>query len=195
MFVEVQALRVSVNRRLTEFQSAGIRMRREVQALEEAEAAERAQREAQALAQEVAQQVQELAHQRIASVVSRCLSTVLDGPYEFRIRFEQKRGRTEAALVFCRDDMEVDPMTAAGGGVVDVAAFSLRLSCLLLSRPPLRRLLVLDEPFKFVSEEFRPRIKELLVALAKEMEVQFLMVTHIPELRVGKVIELGGEAE
>jgi len=148
---------------------------------------------AQELAQQVAQAIQQQAHDQIAEVVSRCLSAVFDEPYVFRIHFERKRGRTEARLVFEREGMEVDPMTASGGGVVDVAAFALRLSCLILNKPPLRRVLILDEPFRFVSEqgEYQSRVRELLETLAREMGVQFIMVTHINELKAGKVVELG----
>ena len=123
-------------------------------------------------------------------MVSRCLEAVFDEPYEFHLNFELKRGRTEARLSFVRDGVEVDPLTASGGGVVDVAAFALRLSCLMLAQPPLRRLLVMDEPFKYVSEEYRERIRVLLETLATEMGVQFVMVTHITELKTGTVIEL-----
>lgn len=146
--------------------------------------------EAQALAQVTAREVQEHAHRQIADVVTHSLAAVFDEPYTFRIIFEQKRGRTEANLVFTRDGVDVEPMTAAGGGVVDVAAFALRLSCLLLARPPVRRLMVLDEPFRFVSAEYRPRVAALVQELARDLGVQFVLVTHMQELRVGKVIEL-----
>jgi DNA repair exonuclease SbcCD ATPase subunit len=138
--------------------------------------------------QEVSKAVQEAAHARIASVVSKCLETVFDSPYEFHIKFETKRGRTEAQLVFLRDGIEVDPMSASGGGVVDVASFALRLACLSLSRPPLRKLLVLDEPFKFVSKDYRRQIRQLLETLADEMGFQFFFVTHIPDLQCGRIV-------
>lgn len=147
--------------------------------------------EAQRIVQQVALTVQQSAHERIGGVVSRCLEAVFDAPYEFRIVFERKRGKTEAKLIFRRDGLDVNPMTAAGGGAVDVAAFALRLSCLVLARPPLRRLLVLDEPFRFVSAEFQPRLRELLLVLAREMSVQFMIVTHNRELQTGKVIKIG----
>lgn len=146
--------------------------------------------DAQCLLQQIAQGIQENAHKQIAGVVSKCLSIVFDEPYEFCISFERKRGRTEAALSFKRNNQHVDPMTASGGGVVDVAAFALRLACLSLSRPKLRRVLVMDEPFKFVSEQYRDRVRSMIETLAEEMEVQFIMVTHIPELVCGKVIRL-----
>lgn len=159
--------------------------------VEKATAHAEAAKAAQEMAQHVAQAVQQQAHRQIAEVVSRCLSAVFDEPYTFRLLFERKRGRTEARLVFERDGLEVDPMTASGGGVVDVAAFALRLSCLILHKPPVRRVLILDEPFKYVSEEYRERVRKLLETLAQEMGVQFLMVTHIQELKTGTVLELG----
>lgn len=145
---------------------------------------------AQEIVQTVAEGMQNRAHQQIASVVSRCLEAVFHEPYNFQIQFEKKRGRTEARLVFVRDKLEVDPMTAAGGGVVDVAAFALRLACLVLAKPARRRLLVLDEPFKFVSELYRARVRDLMLELAEEMDVQFVIVTHVPDFEIGKVVEL-----
>lgn len=145
---------------------------------------------ARRLLQAVAVSVQQSAHRQIGSVVSRCLEAVFDDPYEFRVDFVEKRGKTEAELRFDRGGMVVDPMSASGGGVVDVAAFAARLACLVLSRPPRRRLLVLDEPFRFVSRNLRPRIRRLIETLAEEMKVQFVLVTHDPQLVVGKVEEM-----
>lgn len=145
---------------------------------------------AQEAIQATAAAVQEVAHQRIAGVVSRCLSAVFEEPYDFQIIFDRKRGRTEARLVFVRNGVEVDPLDASGGGVVDVAAFALRLACLMLSRPKARRLVVLDEPFKFVSAGYRDRVRDMLEQLATDMGLQVVMVTHIDELRAGKVVVL-----
>lgn len=147
--------------------------------------------QARTLAQAVAKEVQERAHAKVTDVVSRSLAAVFpDNPYRFKIAFEAKRGRTEARLVFERGGLEVNPLDAAGGGAVDVAAFALRLSALLLTRPPCRRLLVLDEPFRHLSAGHRPAVKALLVALAAELGVQIIMVSHADELRCGQVIEL-----
>jgi DNA repair exonuclease SbcCD ATPase subunit len=123
-------------------------------------------------------------------VVTKSLQAVFDDPYEFRIHFERKRGRTEARLVFERGGEEIDPMEASGGGPVDVASFALRLSCMMLSRPPIRRLLVLDEPFKFVSPNLRDRVRRLIEALSGEFGIQIIMVTHMDELRAGEIIEI-----
>jgi ABC-type sulfate/molybdate transport systems ATPase subunit len=81
-------------------------------------------------------------------------------------------------------------MSASGGGVVDVAAFALRIACLTLRKPALRKVLILDEPFRFLSAEYRPRVRSLIESLADEFGVQFIIVTHLDEFRCGKVITL-----
>lgn len=145
--------------------------------------------EAVRLAQSAAAQAQKAAHGRLASLVSECLRSVFgEDAYEFKIVFEEKRGKTEARLAFARGGAEVDPLTASGGGVVDVAAFALRLSALLLHEPPLRRLLVLDEPWKHLSARYRPALRELVEVLARRLGVQFLIVTHSADFEIGKVI-------
>lgn len=146
--------------------------------------------QAQEILQLVAQAVQRKVHDRISEVVSSCLSTVFDNPYAFKIVFERKRGKTEAQLLFTRDGLDVDPITASGGGMVDVAAFALRVACLMLHRPRLSKIVILDEPFKFVSAQYRENVRSMLEGLSADLKIQFVMVTHIKELETGKVVEL-----
>ena len=186
-----QELREIVDEKRHRFRSAAETLDTELTALENAKQHEADLREAVKIAQQVAADVQAKAHKRIADVVSRSLSSVFgpDAP-QFKIRFEQKRGKTEALLLLEQDGVEMDPLTATGGGVVDVAGFSLRLSCLMLSNPPLRRLIVVDEPFKHLSSDYRPAMRELLETLAQELNVQIIQVTHSEELVAGKVIHV-----
>jgi hypothetical protein len=149
--------------------------------------------EARDLIQRVGQAVQQTAHDRIASVVTRCLKSVFgEDAYTFSIRFERKRGRTEAMLVLERDGLILeDPANEGGGGVVDVAAFALRVACLLLSRPRLRRLIVADEPMKNVNGEvYQSRVGEMLLTLGRELGVQMVIVSDDDWLKIGKVVEL-----
>ena len=110
--------------------------------------------------------------------------------YSFHIAFEQKRGKTEARLVFTKEGMEIDdPRDESGGGVVDVASFALRLACLLLSKN--RRFLVFDEPFTHLhGKEYQEKMGELLVALAEEKGVQMLLASDESWLKKGRVYEL-----
>ena len=147
--------------------------------------------QALAVSQIVAQKTQEELEYRISEIVKMALESIFPEPYDFKIRFEIKRGKTEANLLFKRDGEEIDPMTASGGGVVDVAAFALRLSCFLITRPRPEPFVVLDEPFRFVSKGYMPAVAELLDELSRKLKIQFLMVTHEEDLRVGNVIEMG----
>ena len=147
--------------------------------------------QAQEVLQHLAQAIQQKAHQKIGEVVSSCLSTIFgEEAYTFSILFERKRGRTEAHLRFTRRDLEVDPLTASGGGVVDVASAALRIACLMLHRPRLSKVIVMDEPFRFVSAEYQDNVRTMLEELAKDLEVQLLMVTHNPALATGNTLEL-----
>lgn len=147
--------------------------------------------EAQAILQTIAQTIQQKAHERISEVVSHCLRAVFgEEAYTFKINFERKRGRTEAQLRFVRGDLEVDPITASGGGQIDVAAFALRIACLILHRPRLSQVVVLDEPFKFVSEDYQPNVRTMLEELSEKMGIQIIMVTHNSSYETGKIISL-----
>jgi len=147
--------------------------------------------EAQQIVQAVAETIQEEAHDRIAGVVTRCLAAVFEEPYEFKIQFERIRGRTEARLQFVRDGMAINPIDSSGGGVVDVAAFALRVSCLMLARPAVRRVIILDEPFRFVSADRRGLVRAMLEGLSADLKIQMIIVTHMPEIQCGTIIDLG----
>lgn len=148
-------------------------------------------REAQAITQKVAKEIQDRTYGCIASIVTQCLEAVFEEPYKFRLDFVSKRGQSEAKLSFERNGELVDPVDASGGGVVDVASFALRLAALVLLGPRARRVLILDEPFKFLSAEYRERIRDLLLLLSEKLGLQIVMVTHIDELKVGRVVVLG----
>ena len=146
--------------------------------------------EAKGIIQLVGEKIQKQAHSQIAGVVSECLELVFEEPYTFRIKFEKKRNKTEAKLIFERNGNEIDPMNASGGGVVDVAAFALRVSCLVLAKPKLRKILIMDEPFRFVSEEYRENVRLVMDKLSTEFSIQMILVTHMRELISDEVIQL-----
>jgi ABC-type sulfate/molybdate transport systems ATPase subunit len=93
-------------------------------------------------------------------------------------------------LRFSRREVEADPLSATGGGAIDVAAFALRVASLVLHRPKLSRMIVLDEPMKFVSAEYREGIRSMLEQLAADLDLQVVMVTHDEAYATGKVIEI-----
>lgn len=177
---------------LVEYRHAAQLVKEEKAALREAHDNVKAASVAQGLVQEAALQVQNQVHHQLAAVVSKSLATVFSDPYQFSIKFERKRGKTEASLVFKRGELELeDPATEAGVGQVDVAALALRLACLMLMRPRKRLCLILDEPFKNVNGEMnRKRAAELLLSLARSLKCQIIMSTGYEWLKIGKVIDM-----
>lgn len=188
---ETGKLRRKVDGILAERKALSIACRQQKATLRELATRHKALEEATALAQHVAQTIQTRCHRQISKIVSKCLDAVFQDGTTFRIDFERKRHKTEAKLLFLdSDENELDPLTQNGGGLIDVAALGLRLCAILLSKPQKRKLLVLDEPFKFVSEEFRLNLRELLLSLAKDMKFQVIMTTHDKLLQCGTVIRI-----
>ena len=190
----------SVRRRLGELKTKVARKRSEYDLAKKVEREERASQttlharlanlaSATSFVQTVAETVQKTCHQRIASVVSRCLETVFgDDAYQFEIDFNRKRGKTEASIYLTKDGMRLEPMDAVGGGVIDVASFALRLASIVSSTKS--KIIILDEPFKHLSRNLHDRTRTLIESLSKDMEIQFILVTHSEPLRCGKIVEI-----
>lgn len=69
----------------------------------------------------------------------------------FIVRFVENRGKTECELLLrTANGEEGKPIHCAGGGVWDTLAFALRAAVLVLEQPAPSRILILDEPFKFL---------------------------------------------
>jgi len=133
--------------------------------------------EAQLIMQTVFQETQNQISDYVSDLVSSALEAVFDEPYQLKLEFVQRRGKTEADLKFTRDGSELDPMDAAGGGTINVASFALRASLWSLMKSS-RNVLLLDEPFNFLhSEEAHRRVSELLRSLSEELKLQIILVT------------------
>lgn len=140
-------------------------------------------KQAQVFLQKVARETQEHLKFQIEDIVNLALETCFPGEYEFEILFEISRGKTSAELSFKdqRSGRPIDPMNASGGGVADVVAFALRIACYAMENGT-DNLIVLDEPMKFVSRDLLANVCEIFRTLADKLNLQVIMVTHIPEL-------------
>ena len=138
--------------------------------------------QAQVFLQKVAQSTQEKLKFQIEDIVNLALESVFPNEYEFKIEFNVSRGKTDAELVFLdkRTGQTIDPMEASGGGVIDLTCFALRISAWALESGT-DNLIILDEPFKFVSKDLVSRAGDILKKLSEKMKLQVVMVTHIPE--------------
>lgn len=134
-----------------------------------------------AIIQEVAKDTQSQLEYRISDIVSMALSAIFDDPYTFKIEFVLKRNKTECVLLLERGGKVISPLSA-GGGVMDVTAFALRIALWAIQTPRSRNTIILDEPFKFLSKDLLPRASDLLKELSTKLNLQFIIVTHLSEL-------------
>jgi hypothetical protein len=124
---------------------------------------------------------------RVESLVTRGLRAVFrraDMEFFFEAR---THGGTVGILPALRSTFKGKPIEVGiveghGGGVADVISFLLRVVVLSLARPRLALVLVLDEPFRHVSLEYLRGCATLLRELNRTAGVQFILVTHKPDL-------------
>ena len=135
-----------------------------------------AQEEAQVLIQQVAQETQNSVSVHIEEIVQAALSSVFGEKYQFRLQFESKRGKTEANIFLEEKGIQIDPLDSTGGGVVDIVSFALRIAVWILSKKA--KTILLDEPFKFLSAEYKPLMGEFLRAISDKLGLQIICVTH-----------------
>jgi DNA repair exonuclease SbcCD ATPase subunit len=106
------------------------------------------------------------------------MEAVFDNPYELKVDFVQRRNKTECDLLFVRDGQTLDPLSASGGGTVDVAAFALRIASWSMARPRSRNVIILDEPLRFLSADCQERASKMIKEISDKLGIQFLIVTH-----------------
>lgn len=96
----------------------------------------------------------------------------------FIVRFRENRGKTECALLLVTaKGEEAHPFDCSGGGVWDTLSFALRAATLVLEQPAPSRLLVLDEPFKFLHGAVqRRRALRMMYNTFKALGIQAVVV-------------------
>lgn len=132
--------------------------------------------EAQIILQIVAKETQEQLKYHITDIVQLAIDACFPNEYIFDINFEIKRGKTEAYIVFKKNGHDIDPLDDSGGGVVDLASFALRIAAWSLGKTD--SVIILDEPFRFLSKDLQPQAAEIMKQISEKLKLQFIMVTH-----------------
>jgi len=154
---------------------------------------------ARSVVQSVAEATQKHIEFHISSIVTMALQSVFPDPYTFELRFLQRRNKTEADLIFIKNGNETDDLlNAGGGGPADIASFALRIA--LWSIKKTQPVQILDEPMRFVSRDLQTKVSMLMKELSDKLGVQFIVVSHIPELcgeahNIIKIENSGGESK
>lgn len=143
----------------------------------------------------VAQLTQQELRFRIEEPVSLALNAVYpENPYKFVADFQiTNSGPIQCHLGFERGGFVIKPMESSGGGPISVASFALKIGALTLEKPSPRKVLIMDEDFKFVSRNKLPLVGDLLNEMTNKLGIQIILITHIPELVecANRVISVG----
>jgi DNA repair exonuclease SbcCD ATPase subunit len=142
---------------------------------------EKAIEETVSYVQQIAKQTQEQVKFQLEDIVNMALNAVYASKYRFSVLIEAKRGGTEAKLVLLNENGdELDPMDSTGGGVCDILSFALRIALLIISKND--RILIMDEPFKYISKDVKESAMEIIKRISHDLDVQIICVTHDAEL-------------
>jgi hypothetical protein len=178
--IDVQNIRKKVNEDLLTKKLQLQRLEDEKATLELLERKHENALAAQALLNHVSNQTKASVKAKIEGIISAALTAVFPDPYAFELDFIPRRGKTECDIYFVRNGERISPVESSGGGALDVASFAARIAFWSLNRT--RPVFLLDEPFKFLSADFRPLAGEMMKTLSKKFGIQIIMVTHLPEL-------------
>ena len=137
--------------------------------------------------------IQHSTYGRVEELVTYALQYVFGNDMSCSIVTKQTAHGVSAEVLVNKGEASLDPLTSCGGGVVDVVSFALRLAAIMgdASRGTRRRILILDEPFRFLSADYKPAMAALVEELSDKYNFQIIMVTHDDEFVCGKVHRIG----
>lgn len=120
---------------------------------------------------------------KLERIITRALTAIFERNYKFELAFSDRGNQSDVTFNILNENGDAaDLRNAHGGGLLVIVAFLLRTVIILSARPAMRRLIVHDEPFAQVSEEYRDKLVTFIQAFAKAADVQFVFVTHSQDL-------------
>ena len=123
--------------------------------------------------------------QRVEGIVDTAIRGVFGKRMRFRLNEEFKRNQMniEPQVGYRRrGKTEWVSMGNVGGGVADVVSFCLRVTTLALMKGVVPQVVIADEPFKWVSSGYLPKVAEMLEELTKVTGIQMVIVSHEEEI-------------
>lgn len=133
--------------------------------------------EAREVLNEIVKQLHKKLKANVSELSSLAMEAVLDEPYKLVLKFVRRRNKMECDIRFELGGSEIMPKFG-GGGAMDIAAFSLMVASWSMRKPQLDNVLLLDEPFKFLSEGNQPYVSQMLKEISESLGLQIIIVTH-----------------
>lgn len=164
---------------LTTYSNIKKKLRREIKNLEK-----QASNIIQAIyvTQEVATATQQEFQLQICEIITAAIQTIFKEKTTLKIDFVPKRNKSEARIYLENNDgEELNLFNDDAGGLLDIVAFLLRITCWRISANKSAPIFIFDEPFRNLSEKYQPKVSEFINEISKKMNIQFIIITHIKE--------------
>jgi len=126
--------------------------------------------------------VQQEFEEVVQELVTQALRFVFDDSYSFEVESKILRSQPEIHLFFNIGGERYIPDEDSSGGELDVASFALRVILWAIQYDRTEPILLFDEPFRMVDVLKPPRLREMIRYLSEMLGLQFIIVTHSPEL-------------
>lgn len=127
-------------------------------------------------------ETQQQLHYHISDITSLALEGVFDNPYKLILDFVERRGKVECDILFEREGTTIKPKRASGFGTLDIASLALRIACWSMQSPRTRSTIVIDEPFRNLSDKYHEPASQMVKEISEKLCIQFIISTHTPAL-------------
>lgn len=134
------------------------------------------------ITQEVATATQQQLQLQICEIITAAIQTVFQQKHTLKIDFISKRNKSEAHI-YLEDEggNELNLFNDDGGGLLDIVAFLLKITCWRISAIKSAPIFIFDEPFRNLSKEYQPKVSEFIKEISQKLNIQFIIITHIQE--------------
>lgn len=112
----------------------------------------------------------------IEKLITDALKFIFEKDYKFKMNPQVKRG--SMSYSFTLNDNETEIIEAEGGGIVQVIAVLMRIITISISKPELKKILVLDESLGMVAKEFISNTSKFIKDLGNKLNFIIILVTH-----------------
>lgn len=126
--------------------------------------------------------IQNYLETHLSNIVSKAIQAVFfEKKIKFKVKFVERRNTSECDMFLVdEDDDEFDLLDDRGHGIADIASMALLVAYVLLDN--VDNVLVMDEPGRNLSLDRQPYMSKMIKELSRELNMQFIIVTHSKEL-------------
>lgn len=114
----------------------------------------------------------------IEQVVTEGIELVFGRGDEFLINTQVRAGASAITFEIENASSHAEIQDSQGGSLVQVVSFLLRLILVKASIPPMRQVIILDEPFEGVHAENVPLVATLVRKMVDDSNIQVIIVTQ-----------------